>query len=406
MKKHELQLKRTKVINKMSALIDIADVAERSLTEDENTTYDSYRAELVDLAGKITRAEELEELQRSIAPTADNADTFVPPTANLKTKNFNIATAMRQASEGTLSGDVKSIHERGESQGVSATNRNTILIPLEAINSKRAGDLTVTTGADLIHKDVASDLDIIVPDPLYRKLGIRILNGLNGNLGLPAQSHNIATFPGEENTVLTASNKPTGVTLTPQRVGITEKVSKELMNSGHSSLFSAIISDMVAGIDSAISIRTLTRVSVGAVAGNVVDGSGLTGGYNDITAKLLADLEAKVEIDGRFVFPRGGFAALKSKPLTDGDSKTILNGKFSNGATHDGYDAFGTSFCPAGTVLYGAFEHVTLGMWDGIEIIVDPYTRAKFGEVEITVNRLVDVQVRNGEAFAVINNIP
>lgn len=406
MKKHELQLKRTGIINKMSALVKTADDAKRSLTGEENTTYESYRSEVTGLNADIARAEDLEELERSIASTDDNAQTVTPKNSSLAKKNFNIATAMRQAAEGNLSGDVKAIHERCEAQGVMATNKNTILVPLDAINSQRAGDLTVTTGADLIHKDVASDLDIIVPEPLYRKLGIRILPGLNGNLGLPAQSHNIATFPGEENSVITAPNKPTGVTLTPQRVGITEKVSKELMNSGHASLFSAIISDMVAGIDSAISKRTLDRVSVGAIAGNVVNGASLTGGFDDITAKLLADLEAKVEIDGKFVFPRTGFASLKSKPLTDGDSKTILNGKFSSGATHDGYEAFGTTFCPAGFVLYGAFEHVTLGMWDGIEIIVDPYTRAKFGEVEITVNRLVDVQVRNGEAFAVINNIP
>ena len=109
---------------------------------------------------------------------------------------------MRQAaSGGEFVGEVKTMHERSIAQGVLATNNNTILIPAEAINSERAGDLTTTTGAALIHKDVASDLDIIVPVPMYRTLGVRVLPGLNGTLGLPAQSHNIATFPGEENAV-------------------------------------------------------------------------------------------------------------------------------------------------------------------------------------------------------------
>tara|TARA_R110000803_G_scaffold210835_1_gene284138 strand:+ start:7429 stop:8646 length:1218 start_codon:yes stop_codon:yes gene_type:complete len=404
MKKHELRLKRTQKINEMSSLNDLATTEKRSFTEEETVTFNSLRSEVTQLDADILRASDLEELERSIDPNDDNV-IDIPNKSKMEKKSFKIGDAMRQAASGVFNGVVKEMHERGMSQGVLATNNNTILIPAEAINSERAGDLTTTTGAALIHKEVASDLDIIVPVPMYRTLGVRVLPGLNGTLGLPAQSHNIATFPGEENTVLTATNKPTGVTLTPQRVGITEKVGKELLNSGHAPLFSAIISDMVAGIDSAISKRTLDKVSTDAKAGNIVDGTGLSNGFNDITAKLLTDLEAKVEVDGKFVMPRTGFAILKAKPLTDGDSKTIINGKFSGGETFDGYDAFGTTFCPAGNVLYGAFEHVTVGMWDGIEIIVDPYTRAKYGEVEITVNRLVDVQVRNAEAFAVINNI-
>lgn len=404
MKKHELRLKRTGKINEMISLNELATTEKRSFTEAENATYVALRGEVTVIDADIVIASDLEDLQRSIESTDDNVDV-IPKDKSLKKRSFNIGDAMRQASAGQLEGEVKKMHERGIEQGVLATNNNTILIPAEAINSTRAGDLTTSTGSALIHKDVVSDLDIIVPMPMYRTLGVRVLPGLNGTLGLPAQSHNIATFPGEENTLITAPNKPTGITLTPLRVGITEKVGKELMNSGHAPLFSAIISDMVTGIDSAISKRTLDKVSVGAKAGNIVDGTSLTNGFADITGKILTDLEAKVEIDGKFVMPRSGYAILKSKPLTDGDSKTLINGKFSGGETFDGYDAFGTTFCPAGHILYGAFEHVTVGMWDGLEIIVDPYTRAKFGEVEITVNRLIDVQVRNAEAFAVINNI-
>lgn len=299
------------------------------------------------------------------------------------------------------------MHERSCEQGVIATNRNTILIPSDAINmGERAATLNVTTGASLIHKAVDTDLDIIVPEPMYKKLGVRILPGLNGTLGLPAQKHNEATFPGEGITVITNPNQPTGVTLTPQRVGLTESVGKEMLNSGNSALFSAIISDMISGIDSAISRRVITKASTDALAANIVDGTTpYATGFSAITGKVLTEMESLVEKDGKFVMPRAGFAILKGTPLTSGDSKTILTGKFSMGETFDGYEAVGTSFCPTGVIVYGAWEHVTVGMWDGIEVIVDPYTRAKFGEVEITVNRLVDAQVRNSEGFAVINNI-
>ena len=407
MKKHELQLKRTESIRKMSALVKTAGDAERGLTEDEQGSYDTLKGEVAEFARLITEADELETLERSIVETDDNAEV-IENKRDLKTKEFKIADAIRQAAEGSLSGVALEMHDRSGEQGVLATNKNTILIPAEAIgNSERAATLNVTTGAALIHKAVATDLDIIVPVPMYQKLGVRVLPGLNGNLGLPAQKHNEATFPGEGITVIENPNQPTGVTLTPQRVGLTESVGKEMLNSGNAALFSAIISDMIAGIDSAISRRVITKASTDALAGNISDGSTTySGGYGDVTAATLTGLEALVEEDGSFVFPRGGFAILKAKAQEAGHKNTIIQGKFSEGETFDGYKARGTSFCPAGVIVYGAWKHVTVGMWDGIEVIVDPYTRAKFGEVEITVNRLVDAQVRNAEGFAVINSIP
>lgn len=406
MKKHELQLKRTESIRKMSALVKTATDAERALNETEQASYDTLKGEVAEFKRQIDQAEELETLERSIVETDDNVEV-IENKRDLKDKVFNIAMAIRQAAEGNLSGVALEMHNRSTEQGVLATNKNTILIPVEAIgNSERAATLNVTTGAALIHKAVATDLDIIVPVPMYQKLGVRVLPGLNGNLGLPAQKHNEATFPGEGITVIENPNQPTGVTLTPQRVGLTESVGKEMLNSGNAALFSAIISDMISGIDSAISRRVITKASTDALAGNIVDGTTpYAAGFSAITGKVLTEMESLVEEDGSFVMPRGGFAILKGTPLTDGDSKTIIKGKFSEGETFDGYKARGTSYCPAGIIVYGAWKHVTVGMWDGIEVIVDPYTRAKFGEVEITVNRLVDAQVRNAEGFAVINSI-
>ncbi len=391
-KLHELRLERTESIRSMQAMVNLAGTEKRSFTETEEATYQALRTDVTGLDTQIGRAVELDTLNRSIEVPAEKV---VKNTQRGNEKKvFNIATAMRQAATGALSGVAAEMNERSENDGVVATNKNTLLIPAEAISNR---DLQVADGAALIHKDVATDLDIIVPVPLYKTLGVRILTGLNGTLGLPAQKHNEATFPGEGVDVITNPNQATGVVLTPQRVGLTESFSKELLNSGNSALFSAIISDMVAGIDSAITRRVISEAIDKAGAEVILTGA--------VTADAMTEAEAAIEVDGKFVFTRQDFALLKATTLDTGGLRTLVGGKFSGGLTFDGYDAFGTSFCSATNAIYGAWSHATVGMWDGIEIIVDPYSGAKRGEIEVTVNRLVDAQVRNTEGFAKITGI-
>ena len=394
-KKAELQKENTAALAEVQRMLGVLVAEEREFTETEQTDYDEQRGLIESTDKLIARMDELDEISRNM-PKEDVVEN--KPKEKME-KKFSIFEAMRQAHAGNLNGDILEVHQRAEADGVIATNPHTLLLGAEVINmNKRAMD--VSDGTALIHKDVATDLDIIVPVPLYQKLGFRVLTGLNGTLGLPTQLHNEATFPGEDTTVIDNPNEPTGVTLSPQRVGLTQSFTKELLNSGNSALFSAIISDMVAGIDSAITRRGIAQAVTSALAGKTVDGASMT-----VSASDLTNLESLVELDGKFVFDRALFATLKSTPVTVGDSKTILNGKFSSGETFDGYPAHGTTYCATDNVVYGAWEHATVGMWDGIEIIVDPYTGAKKGKIEITVNRLVDVKVRNAEAFAIIDNL-
>jgi len=395
-KKAELQKENTSAMEEVQRMLGVLVKEEREFTEDEQTEYDNQRSIIENTNKLIERVEELDEINRNIQPEEIIENK---PQEKMKEK-FSIFEAVRQAHAGNLQGEALEVHKRAEAQGVQATNPHTLLVGAEAINmSGRAMD--VADGAALIHKDVATDLDIVVPVPLYQKLGFRVLTGLNGTLGLPTQLHNEATFPGEDVTVIDNPNEPTGKTLTPKRVGLTQSFTKELLNSGNSALFSSIISDMVAGIDSAITRYGISQAIAGMTAGNTIDGSALT-----IDAKALTNLESLVEVDGKFVFDRARYALLKATPVTDGDSRTVINGKFSSGETFDGYPCFGTTYCPTSEIVYGDWNHATVGMWDGIEIIVDPYTGAKKGKIEITVNRLVDVQVRNAEAFSMINLIP
>jgi hypothetical protein len=51
--------------------------------------------------------------------------------------------------------------------------------------------------------------------------------------------------------------------------------------------------------------------------------------------------------------------------------------------------------------FFGCWSQLIMGSWSGLEVIVDPFTLKKSGQVEITFNELCDILVRQPLAFNV-----
>ncbi|MGH7463165.1 MAG: hypothetical protein ACREMA_19335, partial [Longimicrobiales bacterium] len=51
-------------------------------------------------------------------------------------------------------------------------------------------------------------------------------------------------------------------------------------------------------------------------------------------------------------------------------------------------------------MLFGVWEHLLIGEWGAIELIVDPYTLAGQGLIVLTIFLIADVAVRYPQAFA------
>jgi len=50
--------------------------------------------------------------------------------------------------------------------------------------------------------------------------------------------------------------------------------------------------------------------------------------------------------------------------------------------------------------IFGDFSNVVLANWGGVEIVVDPYVKAEFGQVRIIINSYWDVELKQPKAFA------
>ncbi|MGF6348983.1 HK97 family phage major capsid protein [Variovorax sp. W2I14] len=55
-------------------------------------------------------------------------------------------------------------------------------------------------------------------------------------------------------------------------------------------------------------------------------------------------------------------------------------------------------------LIFGNFADLVIGMWGGLDLMVDPYTHSTTGTVRVTALQDVDVGVRNVESFATMED--
>ena len=65
----------------------------------------------------------------------------------------------------------------------------------------------------------------------------------------------------------------------------------------------------------------------------------------------------------------------------------------------------GTAASKCSALIFGNFQDLYIGQWGGIDIVVDPYTGARNGEIIITLNAWNDVKVVEPKSFAAIVDI-
>jgi HK97 family phage major capsid protein len=74
------------------------------------------------------------------------------------------------------------------------------------------------------------------------------------------------------------------------------------------------------------------------------------------------------------------------------------------GNTINGYRAIVSNQVTAGDLFFGNFADLLIGMYGGLDILVDPYTASSSGTVRVRALQTVDVAVRHAVSFAYNND--
>ena len=350
-------------------------------------------------------------------------------------KNFTIAEAINRIEHNNVTGLYREMDKEGKkhfkSTGIHAEGNLTI--PYKALVQR---DLTVGTD-DQGGYTVATNLyamsfiEMLQNAIKVKLMGATWIDNLSGEVKIPSQATGAtASWEGENDE--NAESSPTfgQISLSPNRVGTYVEVSKQL-NVQSSLSIEYLIKQMISSaIAEAIDLAALHGTGSGnqplglagiSGVGSVVGGTnGLApawshivdlesavaennGIVNDKTCGYLTNSKVRGKLKEIFVNPTYG-----ERPIWDVSNprEPQLNGyraEVSNQVSSTLTKGSSSGVCSM--IAFGDWSQLIVGMWGGLDLVVDPYTMATTNKTRITANAYADVAVRHPESFAVMLDV-
>jgi len=292
-------------------------------------------------------------------------------------------------------------------------------IPNDVVVHKRAlGTATGSAGGFTVDTEVlgTSLIELLRNQTLVAELGARQLSGLTGNIAIPRQSGGATAYWLPPNGAVTASDQTFAqLGLVPHRLVADTAYDKELLNQSSISIEAFVREDLMRIL--AIEKDRAALFGLGS-AGQPLGIANVTGiGSVSFSAAAtwakIVSFETKVAQANALL----GKMAYLTSPGVRGVWKTatkIASSQYSsflwdtgaNGSGMvNGYRAEATNqILSTGTyadrVFFGNWADLILADWAGIDVVVNPYTLAKNGQIEVTITLWTDNGVRHAASFA------
>jgi HK97 family phage major capsid protein len=307
---------------------------------------------------------------------------------------------------------------------------NGVLVPWEVLGANRAAETpgqvvgTFGDGGALVGTDRldAQFIDLIRNRSAFLNSGLTMLSGLEGNVEIPKKLSSSQYYFVGENADLTNSKLTFGlVNMIPRTIGVRVPISRRMMIQSSPDIENLVRLDMAEsvalGMDYTIGYGTgnsgqplgiLNTTGIGSVTfgggtskafaatlGGGTHDCGDWADYVDLETSLAANnLDAGTM---RYVGNSGVKGALKQTlRATSAGSDYIMT----DGGTVNGYQFTVSNQMQTNDVLFGNFADCVVGMWSGLDVVIDPYTQSASGQVILTVHQDFDVAVRRAQSFA------
>ncbi len=410
----------------------------RELTPDEVTQFDSLVTECTALKGRVAALEALGDP----TPTPEGPDRrSLPPQApaihtDATKRPYSILRAIRSRVNGTpFDGIEAEVHNEiarrtGKTpEGILIpTGSDPVIREMLRYGQSERRDLTTTTGAGGIFNVPELPLiELLRAKLVIRKLGAQFATDLRGTFSMPAQTGTSQTYWLNEGVPASLSN-PTfaQIPFTPKVAIAATQISRQFINQTSLDAEQIVKNDLAAQM-----AVELDRVAINGSGGTQPLGLlqnpnvpvvpiGANGGYaNWGTVVGLESQIANLNADS-------GKLAYLTSPKVRGNLKTVSKGNgyptfvFEDGSEAgegemNGYPSYVSSLVPqnltkgSGTnlsaLIFGRWDSMMVGIWEGIDMIINPYSAQLSGAVIISNNMNVDVEVLRTASFAVANDV-
>lgn len=437
-----LKEEKSNKVKEMNALITTSETEKRDFKADEQTKYDGLKTEIEGINQRMTRLDEavkreLEEAASSgfhISPTGESKE--VSEREEKELNSFSLLKVVRSQApnlgfKDKLEGLELEMHQEAQREASrSGAEIKGIGVPLMILkrwgrtSEKRdmvAG--TTTAGGFFRQTDVSSE----VIEPLRNKLvtaqaGARVLGGLVGNVDIPTNGGVSVGWAATENASSAESTPTIGRrTLTPKRLTGFSDLSVQLIKQVSWDVEAMVRDDYFKAMAVAIDLAALNGSGASGQPTGILGTSGIgsvAGGTDGLAPTLahITKLEEEVAIDnadlGSLFYITNPKVRRKLKnTVVDAGSGLMVWDRMDRNYPLNGYGSLitnnmpstldkGTSTGVCSAILFGNFNDLLIGMWGGMDVMVNPYTKAKEGQVEIIAAVYADVAVRRAESFA------
>lgn len=272
-------------------------------------------------------------------------------------------------------------------------------------------DINTSDDSNMLTEDFRGGdfIDVLRNQSSVMQAGARILNGLQSDVKIPkkATASSAAWLATEGANV--AESEPTfsQISLSPKDLGAFTEVTRRMIQQSTLDIEALIRDDLAQSIATAMDLAALA----GTGSSGQPTGIKTTSGINTVSFGAAIDLiptfaqvvqmETEVAADNAlqgnlaYILPASMYGALKTVEKAANTAQFVIE----PGGTMNGYKAIVSNQCTAGDLYFGNFSDLLVGMWGGLDILVDPYTNSKSGTILIRAIQSMDVAVRHPVSF-------
>ena len=280
-------------------------------------------------------------------------------------------------------------------------------VPTDIFNGQRAAMKTSSSaaGAEMVGTDHLGDsfIDALTNRSVVAGAGAQILGGLQGNIEIPKLTTGTAWgWVAEDADAADAAAVTGELALSPKTVSGGVAMSRRLLKQSSPSVEQMIRNDMVRGAALAIDLAALSGSGSSGQPTGITNTTGIgsvTGGIADFGA--MVDLWSAVAVDNAaaegmaYVLNATNAGTLMQTAKDSGSGIMVLeNGKI------NGYNAIISNQMATGTMVFGDFTQLVIGMWGVLDIVADTATKAAAGGLVLRAFQDVDIGVRHADSFA------
>ena len=292
----------------------------------------------------------------------------------------------------------------GELYGKTAQG---VLLPPEVLANWGQRDMNASDDSNLIGQDFrAGDFIDVLRNSSAVMQNATILNGLSGDVKIPKKTAaSTAAFISSEGGAAGESEMTIGsVTMSPKTLGAFTDVTRQLMIQSSLDVENLIRNDLAGSMAIAIDNAALEGSGSSGNPTGITNTTGVnTVSLSSAAAPTFAEMvsmESAVAVDNAllgglvYIVHPTNAGTLKTTTKDSGSGQFVLTNNEING-----YPVVVSAQLTANNYVFGNMQDLLVGMFSGLDIVVDPYSNSTSGTVRVVALQSLDVNVRHAVSF-------